>query len=416
MEDLERASEAVNHENSLLRAQVERLQVEVKEYRKRLSLISSGNGTSPTAGFGNPSSNSRSTSHLSNNDFSFVFPKFGDLPGAHIFSNGSLAKASNKSKSTQVPSAPTEYKAPGILSRRSPQEANPMTLPAQFSSARDSISTNLQGLGAARSLGPSSKDASVDKDFSRPSSVFSRGSGLGHSYSGPTVASNPHYGGVESGHAGIYPAQTYGTSMVSNSDSPSSSSESQPGQVSSMGTSPEPSLNSPATGKPNEPVLNTISEEKASRNLQEGEKSFYQKLGQACGCVDNPVPAAMSLSKDQADLPNPKPLSGDGIFGFDWLAQQNGGQFDPVLFEDYRDSQDAILSQDFGSFFNEAFPLPDLDSPFHSFNDSGSSPTPKKNLSTQVDRGLEAENGEEVVPGEDRSQMLNCTKIWLVAF
>jgi AP-1-like factor len=181
-----------------------------------------------------------------------------------------------------------------------------------------------------------------------------------------------------------------------------------------MGTSPEPSLNSPATGKLNEPGLTTISGDNASSNLQEGEKSFYEKLGQACGCVDNPVPAAMSLSKDQSGLPDQKNLSGDSILGFDWLVQQNSGQFDPVLFGDYRDSQDAILSQDFGSFFNEAFPLPDLGSPFNNYNDPGSSPSPKKDLIAQVDHRLEAEDDQEVVPGEDRSQMMNCTKIWLV--
>jgi len=120
----------------------------------------------------------------------------------------------------------------------------------------------------------------------------------------------------------------------------------------------------------------------------------------------------MSISTDQGGVPDQKPASGDGILEFDWLAQQNGGQFDPVLFGDYRESQNSILSQDFGSFFNEAFPLPDLDSPFHSFNDSGSSPTPKKDLIAQVDHRLEAEDDEEVVPGEDRSEMMDCTKIW----
>ena len=81
---------------------------------------------------------------------------------------------------------------------------------------------------------------------------------------------------------------------------------------------------------------------------------------------------------------------------------------------DYRESQNSILSQDFGSFFNEAFPLPDLDSPFPNFNDSGSPPTAKKDLIAQVDHRLEAKDEEEVVPGEDRSQMMDCTKIWLV--
>jgi AP-1-like factor len=35
---------------------------------------------------------------------------------------------------------------------------------------------------------------------------------------------------------------------------------------------------------------------------------------------------------------------------------------------------------------------------------------PKKDLIAQIDSKLE----EEVVPGEDKSQMLSCTKIWYV--
>ena len=60
--------------------------------------------------------------------------------------------------------------------------------------------------------------------------------------------------------------------------------------------------------------------------------------------------------------------------GIDWLATQNGGQFDPVLFGDYRDSQDAIVGDgDFNNgFFNEAFPY-DFASPL---NFDFSSPKP----------------------------------------
>lgn len=53
----------------------------------------------------------------------------------------------------------------------------------------------------------------------------------------------------------------------------------------------------------------------------------------------------------------------------DWLATQNGGQFDPVLFGDYRESQDAIIGDgDFNNgFFNDAFPY-DMGSPFNLTN------------------------------------------------
>ncbi|KAI2452469.1 DNA-binding transcription factor yap1 [Ophidiomyces ophidiicola] len=94
----------------------------------------------------------------------------------------------------------------------------------------------------------------------------------------------------------------------------------------------------------------------------------------------------------------------DNSLGIDWLVQQNNGQFDPVLFNDYREPQDAVLSQDFGSFFNDAFPLQDVGSSFPNF-DLGANHTPKADLISQIDRTLDAD--EEVVPGEDRSQMLD---------
>jgi hypothetical protein len=101
--------------------------------------------------------------------------------------------------------------------------------------------------------------------------------------------------------------------------------------------------------------------------------------------------------------------------GINWLAQQNGGSFDPILFGDYRESQDAVVTQDFGSFFNDAFPLPDLGSPLHNFNELApepAQPAPKADLIKQVDKAMEAE--EEVVPGEDRAKMMTCNKIWSV--
>jgi AP-1-like factor len=57
-----------------------------------------------------------------------------------------------------------------------------------------------------------------------------------------------------------------------------------------------------------------------------------------------------------------KPGSMSMVPSFDWLAQQNGGQFDPVLFGDYREPQDAITSGDYG-FFSDALPFFDFSTP-----------------------------------------------------
>lgn len=70
MSDLEKASESANHENSLLRAQVDRLQVELKDYRRRLHQARETPalpGASGLFGAKNPSSGG----------FQFEFPMFG---------------------------------------------------------------------------------------------------------------------------------------------------------------------------------------------------------------------------------------------------------------------------------------------------------------------------------------------------
>jgi len=97
------------------------------------------------------------------------------------------------------------------------------------------------------------------------------------------------------------------------------------------------------------------------------------------------------------------------INGIDWFAQQNNNQFDPQLFGDYREPQENIISGDnYGdSFFTDAFALGDFTSPF---NVAPSPALPKTDLVAQIDQKQNEE--EEVVPGEDTSQMLSCNTIW----
>jgi AP-1-like factor len=135
----------------------------------------------------------------------------------------------------------------------------------------------------------------------------------------------------------------------------------------------------------------------------------------ACGNINNPMPAVLNKNNDNPQLLGQlQPAAADQSLSFDWLAQQNGGSFDPVLFNDYREPQDAILSQDFGAFFNDAFPLPDLDSPFGDPNDVTS---PKDSGAAKKDSaqaGQKQDDEEEVVPGEDKAQIMSCTNIWYV--
>ncbi|KAF7714466.1 AP-1-like transcription factor [Penicillium ucsense] len=363
VEELQKTSDNANQENGLLRAQVERLQVELREYRKRLSWMTSSNGLSAMSAI--PSAHSQGAYGLQNNEFLFDFPKFGDLPGSHLF-NG------QPNKNDQTQNRNQSVRAPGVV-------------------ARDT----LNGVSTA----PTAK-STTDTETTGPGSVNSYYAG-----SSSTTPSSVHSG--RNAHNNYRtPSATH--REASNSDSPSSSSDSHQSQLlSSNGTSPEPSLSSPLQTKPSDNVNSC--EIHGSTN---GEETFCAKLGMACGNINNPVPAARDPAKSQSvSSEQSEPAHNSDQAAFDWLAQQNGGQFDPVLFGDWREPQDAVLSQDFGSFFNDAFPLPDLGSPSHNITEAAtqaSQQPQKRDLIAQIDSKLE----EEVVPGEDKSQMLSCTKIW----
>lgn len=364
VEELQKSSDMANQENGLLRAQVERLQVELREYRKRLSWMSNGgSGLSTISSL--PAAHSRGAYGLQNNEFLFDFPKFGDLPGAHLFNSSANKNDQTKTKTTEgVP------RAPGVLSR-----------------------DNLNGVGART-------PATSKSSSSTPTGSLNTGRHNGTP--GSTTS-------IKTPHTGVKPF-TVPNQDTSTSDSPSSSSDSHHSQLlSSNGTSPEPSSHSPPDVKSNDSARGNT----CIHGSIDGEESFCARLGMACGSINNPIPAAQeqktkSNSVSSSDQPAPAPA--EDTVGFDWLAQQNGGQFDPVLFGDWREPQDAVLSQDFGSFFNDAFPLPDLGSPSHNLSEVASTQPPKKDLIAQIDSKLD----EEVVPGEDKSQMLTCTKIWYV--
>ncbi|RDW74658.1 putative bZIP transcription factor AP-1/Yap1 [Aspergillus mulundensis] len=344
VDELQRASDDANQENGLLKAQVERLQVELREYRKRLSWVTQGNALSAINSY---PGNANRMSGLNNNDFMFDFPKFGDLPGGRIFS-GSMAKA-NQNKKDDAP-------IPGVL-RHSP----------------------LQTTNGRSSNTASPRDATPNK----PATAS-------------PITANGHPNSFYK-----FQQQSGQVHDTSNSDSPSSSSDSHR-YLSSSGTSPEPSVQSPDN------------QHKDSHDGHactiDGEKSFCAQLGMACGNINNPIPAVRHRSESATGTPN-APQSTDNtenVAGIDFMAQQNGGQFDPLLFGDWREPQDAILSQDFNTFFDDAFPLPDLGSPSHNLTEAGTNAQPKKSILEVMDNKMD----EEVVPGEDKAQMLSCTKIW----
>jgi len=408
VEDLEKSSESATHENGLLRAQVERLQVELKEYRKRLSWISS-NGLNRSS---QPASQNqaRKSSANNQNDFQFEFPKFGDLPpmpATNLFSTtgtqNKQATAAKRAASNGTSNSPSMVQTNGA--RRSNSSTSQQNQPARFGSLSQSPMSNAYSASPQPQAQQKDHSGSIDSLsglFSPSILEASRHSSLGGYFPQTALSGNSQSGrrNLDSGALANVPG-VYSNSSISNSDSPASSAESQ-NAISSIGTSPEPSLNSPAN-KLTEFNLNPITEE--SQLAFGGKDYLCKQISQACGCIDDPIPPIFNMSND-------KTLGYTGDTGLDtsginWLAQQNNNTFDPVLFGDYRETQENVLSQDFGSFFNDAYPLPDLGSPLHNYNDLTVEPSAKNDLMRQVNM---AKDAEEVVPNNDKP--MSCNKIW----
>jgi AP-1-like factor len=421
--ELEKASESANHENGLLRAQVDRLQIELREYRKRLSLNGTSNlGRSPPA-----SNSSNGLSFLASsangndsNNFQFEFPRFGKLPNS-VFNNGLSAKPISPPASSGVPS-PASNSAPGILAR------NDSTARSISPRSQARANGSLSSVGTAQVNG--SMSSSITGNSSTPvtndnlAALFSP-SLLGNndalnftSYLPNTTAEPQNMSGDNQSSSGQSRIFQFNSNSVS-SDSPgSSSSVSQYGGAnSSCGTSPEPSHNSPSSGN-KDATLDTINESNG-----EGEMTFCDKLNMACGNIRDPIPRTKSQSNGTSGAQVVDTITAtvntdnNNLKDFDWFANQNGGQFDPVLFGDYREPQNAIVGDgDFtGGFFNDAMPTMDFSSPFNWADltaPTGLTPAIQKSNPLEQADALQAGLDEEVVPGDNPNSLLSCHKIW----
>ena len=209
---------------------------------------------------------------------------------------------------------------------------------------------------------------------------------------------------------GQTPHMTSGSSVCTTA-SPSASSTSHNGLDSSCGTTPEPTADSPHYRKASEGILGTVAEETEGRRASASEQAFREQLNTVCGTIDNPIPASFAQPNNASLSPTLAKTPGSEFQGIDWLAQQNGGAFDPVLFGDYRDPQDNIMSGDFGGFFNDAFPIPDFGSPLNPTNLA--TPGRKRDLMQEIEDQQEGKE-PEVVPGETPKQLLTCNMLWSV--
>lgn len=377
VQDLEKASESANHENVILRAKVERMAAELKEYKKRLSLH--GNTVRPVVPIPSYLKGANELNNPQDVNFSFEFPRFGRLPGPPEHKSDShVPQAKSTTSPTDQPSRSTSFGSTGI----SPSSQG----------IRGSLfsPTNLDSQSPTNNW-PSSR-ASTDSTTVNSTS----GSANGHN----TSHSSP------------------------------ASSNSQVGPSSSCGTSPEPYTQSPPAGKSLDSHLPTIGEEVPKLGGDATQTTFCEKLSMVCGSSDNPVPRTIAKSPEM-QFPIATTTNTFGTTGqtpnydynsLDWFAAQNNNAFDPQLFGDYRESQDSILSNTLydDTFFNEAFALP---ADMNTFNFDPSvavaSPDeiahpdtcPKKGLMAQIDDKLAGnDDDEEVVPSD--GNMLTCTTMW----
>nr|CAX15423.1 Ap1-like transcription factor [Botrytis cinerea] len=350
VEDLEKASESANHENSILRAQIERMSMELREYKKRLSVTGginrSPNGNVPAylAGKGLPSA----SANPNDVNFHFEFPRFGRLPGPPI-TNGSSSVGPFKSPaSTGNSHSPTDKSQ---------------------TSSRNQSNASTFGVGLTQT------PAQIGDDMSSFSGLFSPELLESASKSSPFDA----FGNLTNGSMSSNGSPNISTNGQSTSySSPSASSHSNNGASSSCGTSPEPTNMQSPYNKAIDSTLTTIGEENTCSN-------------------SNLAPGNLETAVFDVN-------------GIDWFAQQNNNQFDPQLFGDYREPQNNVLSNDpfalDDGFFADAFEMPDFNTPFNVPSPAAT----KKDLVQQIDEKQNEDN--EVVPGEDRSTMLSCNTIW----
>ncbi|KAI9885594.1 MAG: hypothetical protein M1823_002603 [Watsoniomyces obsoletus] len=345
--DLERASESANHENGLLRAQVTRLQDELKEYRRRLSTGARlGSLPSDIARDSTRKTSGGGGGFGVGNNFQFEFPKFGSLPGSFILENGSFPKLEDPSKVSPSPlvdgmtttRTTQTTKVPGVLQRNHSSQ--------QTISPRSETGTTSQaGKGF---FGGATSANGQSSNHSNPFSPSLLGNGNSSALSpqdyfpSPSLSIDLSAGDVRKESRGSMGQTSFTAPPMhglppSASASPTASSVSLHGANSSPCTSPDSYRNSPSNNKGLDTPINSIGETLAPQGWEAASTNTFPLVN------DNSTTSTVTGS--------------NGIVnGIDWMAQQNGGRFDPVLFGDYREPQEAITSGDYG-FFGDTFPM-----------------------------------------------------------
>ena len=263
------------------------------------------------------------------------------------------------------------------------------------------------GLDNALNNFDNNNNMSVYGDLFSPSILASVSPSNSNDYLSFAQANQPLQQGQQQNTAQPSTNQNISTSRLNSESSIASpeSSTSNYGITSSYVTTPESSADSPGHQKSAE-----AGGPERRRSKIGTHEEFNKEIQTACGNKDNPIPPALSTPGTAPAIASSQPKTpGLDFQGFDWLAAQNGGAFDPILFGDYRDPQDNIMGSGLNNFFNEAFPASDLSS---GLNQSLDPPPPKKKDLMRTIEERQAGNELEVVPGEPSQRFLTCNLLW----
>nr|POF17836.1 ap-1-like transcription factor [Quercus suber] len=400
VDELTKAQEADKHENGMLRAQVARLQTELKESRKSLSLGGANTRSPPLAATGRRSQSG--SKEVTRANFSFDFPEFGTLAGSSPSDDRlTTARHSTASPLTSTGRAMSTVSQQSSRPGRENNASNtnsPLTTPGLTASPTQmntfmpkvgySTIDNMHGF--ADTIPQMSNDA-LGSLFSP--SILKTGSMDGNDFFGTSqIPANSNTNGGDST-AGLNRAFRFNSgSSTSDSASPSTTSSSRwnaNGGNSSCGTSPEPSHDSPGTK----------------------EKSVESTTDKINGL------------QDWSQLHSNTPLSNTNFTNFNVPSTAT---FDPLLFDNYRDANDSFLNNDLaGTFFDDALhpAAYDFGSPSNLFGILQSpqptqaqlpnnAPAPSRNLMAEVERTRDGGDDDHAPGSNPEKKLINCNNIW----
>lgn len=266
VEDLEKASEAANNENSVLKAQIERLILELNEYRSRVSWV---NAQGPVRRQSSAMSPRNSNLNPGTSDFHFQFPKFGATSFAGTFPSTATSSGQDlrQTQATQPAQTPSTINTTDPRTQTKPSSSGLTS--ANDRATASSISTSIRSMptpSPQKSQLPQQEPADSFGGLFSPSVLAAtadpNGNYFGFDVNGTNVfaqyqdTNRGSFDLTQSAVPGLY----FGSS-ASNTESPGSSHGSH--QQNSISASPDTTFTSPSS-KLQDLGLNTIPEQQSS--------------------------------------------------------------------------------------------------------------------------------------------------------